>query len=127
MFDCLVVAAVKLGVRRKRPVQNQNDMLLSASTVDLFSFPSGHSTRACLAALLLINQYPLNYEWDILLAVWSVAVCLSRVLLGRHHVLDVLCGYLIGALQYTFFTTYLWLGPKTCQQIMQPIQEELHL
>jgi hypothetical protein len=30
------------------------------------------------------------------LVVWSLAVCVSRVLLGRHHLLDVACGVLIG-------------------------------
>ena len=30
---------------------------------------------------------------------WSLAVCTSRVLLGRHHVLDVAAGMVIGVVE----------------------------
>jgi len=41
---------------------------------------------------------------------WAVAVCVSRVLLRRHHILDVLGGVVIGYLEF-LLVGILWIGP----------------
>ena len=46
--------------------------------------------------------------------------------MGRHHVLDVLCGVVVGIIQF-YIVQYLWLSPELCEKIMLPILEELHL
>ena len=43
---------------RRRPAQNINDNFLEVS-VDKFSFPSGHATRAILLAIFFTYLYPL--------------------------------------------------------------------
>ena len=65
--------------------------------VDKFSFPSGHATRATMLALLFTLLSPLPFLLWIPFLAWAGAVAVSRVLLGRHHILDVVAGVVIGA------------------------------
>ena len=115
ILDLAVVGALKVAVRRKRPVYNEEDMFATVS-VDNYSFPSGHSTRAAMVAGLFASF--LSYGiWRILIGCWALCVSASRVILGRHHVSDVLCGVLIGLLQA--WTVYIiWLPTNTCQELL---------
>lgn len=121
ILDIIIVTTVKAVVKRQRPGHNQLDMLFTVS-VDKFSFPSGHTTRAAILACFLT----LNVFENDLLAVgcilWSAAVCLSRVFLGRHHVSDVLGGTVIGIVQYWLLKTVIWLPQDTCVNMMQFIK-----
>ena len=67
--------------------------------VDKFSFPSGHATRATMLALLFTLLSPLPLLLWIPFLAWAAAVAVSRVLLGRHHILDVVAGVIIGAIE----------------------------
>lgn len=96
-------------------------------SVDLFSFPSGHTTRAIMVAYFSVVHYSGGPLVDLLVLLWGVAVSLSRILLGRHHVLDVSVGAVIGVLQYRLLANYLWLSKETCEAWIRPIQEELHI
>ena len=58
ILDIVVVAVTKAFTRRRRPAQNINDNFLEVS-VDKFSFPSGHATRAILLAIFFTYLYPL--------------------------------------------------------------------
>ena len=115
MLDLAVVGAVKVLVRRKRPVYNEMDMFATIS-VDNYSFPSGHSTRAAMVTGLFA-MFMGNGFWRILIGCWALCVSASRVILGRHHVSDVLCGIIIGLLQsWTIYT--IWVPAETCQELL---------
>ena len=43
---------------------------------------------------------------------WGIAVMVSRVLLGRHHILDVLGGVLVGLLEYLVMCL-LWMDKES--------------
>lgn len=72
---------LKYTVNRSRP--NGND----------HSFPSGHTTSAFCCAYLISEHYP---QWSI--PAYSIAgsVGLSRIVLDKHYLGDVLGGVLIG-------------------------------
>ncbi|KAJ6655440.1 hypothetical protein lerEdw1_005140 [Lerista edwardsae] len=63
VLDVVLVAAVKGLVKRRRPAHNKMDMFATVS-VDKYSFPSGHATRAAmeLFALNLVGSDPQN-KW----------------------------------------------------------------
>ena len=65
-----------------------------------FSFPSGHSLNAFLFAVLLASllaHHPrLSQGWIYVPFMWAAGVCLSRVALGAHTLLDVAVGALAG-------------------------------
>ncbi|KAG5559326.1 hypothetical protein RHGRI_009013 [Rhododendron griersonianum] len=127
VLDLLLVGLTKHLVRRPRPVYNK-DMFLSFA-VDHWSFPSGHSSRVCFVAAFLslssaairdaIAQLRLSrveyvdklidsvgiddgaaVNLVVLVACsWAAATSISRVLLGRHFVCDVIAGALLGVLE----------------------------
>ena len=72
---------------------------MTVKMVDKFSFPSGHATRATMLAILFTLLYPLPFIFWLPCLAWAGAVAASRVLLGRHHILDVVAGVLIGAVE----------------------------
>jgi membrane-associated phospholipid phosphatase len=55
-----------------------------------------------LAALAWDGRCLVSVQWVQMAIVWAVAVSLSRVMLGRHHVLDVVAGSLVGVFQFWF-------------------------
>ena len=118
VLDIVIVAVLKAFTRRRRPAYDVDDQVFvvqictnekdsqyhpikvaTIKMVDKFSFPSGHATRATMLALLFTLLSPLPFLLWIPCIAWAGAVAVSRVLLGRHHILDVLAGVVIGAVE----------------------------
>ena len=116
VLDIVIVAVLKAFTRRRRPAYDVDDQVFTPRTmkyfcssysfkvatvkmVDKFSFPSGHATRATMLALLFTLLSPLPLLLWIPFLAWAAAVAVSRVLLGRHHILDVVAGVIIGAIE----------------------------
>ncbi len=86
---------LKRKTLRPRPYQVHSDIVCSATPLDPFSFPSGHTLHAVAFSIVVIAYYP----WLIwLLLPFSLAAASSRVVLGLHYPSDVLAGALIGVL-----------------------------
>lgn len=100
LLDILVIAPVKVIFKRKRPDSDSGKMLGSVSQIDEYAFPSGHASRAVSLTTMYVIIFSLSPTATILWIMWAVGVCLSRVLLGRHHVIDVIVGMMVGLLVY---------------------------
>lgn len=68
----------------------------------MFSFPSGHASRAVFVAYFFTNLFTLPLLFIPIVLAWATAVCLSRLLLNRHHILDVLSGVALGLFEGWF-------------------------
>lgn len=123
LLDIAVVAIIKAFTRRRRPSYNVDDQYATVKLVDKFSFPSGHSTRAVMLAALLTLVAPINFILWLPLVAWAGAVCVSRVLLGRHHILDVVAGVLIGLLQAVVMG-WMWRSEEQTKYIMSLFGDE---
>ncbi|GAB6031463.1 Phosphatidic acid phosphatase type 2 domain containing [Chamberlinius hualienensis] len=110
LLDCFFVAVIKAAVRRGRPAENANDMFATIS-LDGYSFPSGHASRAVLLFLIFHYKCELAILYISTLGLWSIFVCLSRILLARHHISDVLFGCALGYLEFRLLRN-LWIGPE---------------
>ena len=75
-----------------------------------------------LAALLTLVA-PINFILWLPLVAWAGAVCVSRVLLGRHHILDVVAGVLIGLLQAVVMG-WMWRSEEQTKYIMSLFGDE---
>ena len=118
IIDLAVVGSLKTLVRRRRPVYNVDDMFATVS-IDRYSFPSGHTTRVVMVAFLFTHYW--TNRFDIRLGfIWAATVALSRVVLGRHHVSDVIGGAVIGYLQYCLVLKY-WLTQEALEQIFNAL------
>ena len=127
LVDLAIVGSCKLLMRRQRPAHNKKDMIQVIRLVDKYSFPSGHTTRAVSMALFITTYFPMSSILQYCIYSWCVVLAASRVMLGRHHVLDVGCGCIIGVLQYVLTVHYCWIPKDTCEWLIRPIQEELHI
>lgn len=94
--DIIYVALIKAYFRRRRPTYAKQEDQLTVS-VDKHSFPSGHASRAVYFALFAAHLGSIS---GFIIWFWSISVVVSRVLLGRHHVFDVIAGSLLGLLEY---------------------------
>ncbi|KAL5728241.1 hypothetical protein ACHQM5_001353 [Ranunculus cassubicifolius] len=119
ILDLLLVGLIKFTIKRPRPVYNKGMHLTVA--VDHWSFPSGHSSRVCFIGSYLyfsiesivdafgkLGDVGLGSEGRIVkyfvlvVCFWSMLTSMSRVLLGRHFVFDVIAGAFLGVLNALF-------------------------
>lgn len=100
LVDLNIVGLTKAVFRRSRPAINIEDDVLTVS-VDKYSFPSGHATRAIMLLLYLtLNVFTASSCYQTCTIMWASTVVMSRILIGRHHVSDVVAGVIIGALVF---------------------------
>jgi undecaprenyl-diphosphatase len=93
LLTALVVFVVKKVVRRRRP---EGEWGKFYRLTDPHSFPSGHTVRAVMLALIFLGLGPL---WlGLLLLVWAPLVGLARIAMGVHYLSDVLAGMVLGLL-----------------------------
>ncbi|XP_062413090.1 polyisoprenoid diphosphate/phosphate phosphohydrolase PLPP6 [Sardina pilchardus] len=116
VLDLILVGIVKAVVRRRRPSHNRMDMFATFS-VDRYSFPSGHATRAAMCARFVLAHLVLAAPLRVLTLLWAALVGLSRVLLGRHNVTDVAFGFAMGYFQYNLVEA-LWMSPAALHGLM---------
>jgi len=87
----VVVMSTKFLVRRKRPEGEWGGIYRST---DPHSFPSGHSARAFLIAVIALGLGPVGLA--VALCVWAPLVALARVAMGVHYVSDIVAGAVFG-------------------------------
>ncbi|PIC18651.1 hypothetical protein B9Z55_024468 [Caenorhabditis nigoni] len=93
-MDLILVAIIKFYIHRDRPLKTY--LKYMEHTVDIYSFPSGHCSRAAMIVVMFYNYHPLLAIPFIPL---PFIVGLSRVALGRHYITDVLAGVFFGFLE----------------------------
>ncbi|KAK4877149.1 hypothetical protein RN001_009655 [Aquatica leii] len=122
ILDVVFVVILKAYVRRRRPMANTDDMLGQLGP-DKFSFPSGHASRAVYIAYFFINLYPLSMLTFPPLLAWATSICISRILLNRHHILDVVCGVLLGIFE-GWLLGLLWLSQESSMWMWSSLSDE---
>lgn len=121
-LDVVFVGVIKAYVRRRRPAANVDDAIAERGP-DKFSFPSGHASRAVFVTFFFINLYPLSIIFMPPLLAWSTSICLSRILMNRHHILDVVAGVLLGLFE-GLFLSLIWLDDSTAKWIISFLSDE---
>lgn len=120
ILDIVVCAIIKAVVRRRRPIP-MNKLLEIGP--DKFSFPSGHASRAVMIAFILTYVSPVSMFLYPPILAWAYAVSISRVLVERHYILDVVAGATIGILQ-GLFMSLIWLSQTTSASILSSLSDE---
>ncbi|KYM82322.1 Presqualene diphosphate phosphatase [Atta colombica] len=110
LFDIIVVAVLKAVTRRRRPTSNDDPFSLGP---DKYSFPSGHSSRSAFVVYFFFNLWPISLIYSPPLLAWSFSVCMSRLLMRRHYILDVFGGILLGIFE-GLLIGYIYLEQETC-------------
>lgn len=120
ILDIIAIAVIKAFVRRRRPVPMNK---LQAIGPDKYSFPSGHASRAVLIAFILMYLDPVSIIFYPPLLAWITSVSISRVIVERHYILDVLAGIGIGILE-GLFMAILWLSQSTSASLLSSLSNE---
>ena len=109
MFDVLIIAFLKFNFKRTRPKQVSIKLATGHDlSVDKYSFPSGHASRAVMLSPLIINLFQFQSGLTpFILYLVTILVCFSRFLLARHFLSDVLVGMAIGIVNYLIVFTFL--------------------
>ncbi|HSB67546.1 MAG TPA: phosphatase PAP2 family protein [Anaerolineales bacterium] len=88
-----IVFVVKRLVPRRRP---EGEWGKFYRMTDPGSFPSGHTVRAFMLAMVMLGLGPL---WlGLVILIWAPLVGLARVAMGVHYLSDVLAGMVLGLL-----------------------------
>lgn len=111
---------LKAVTRRRRPTVNDD---VFAVGPDKYSFPSGHASRATFIVYFLFYLWPISLIYALPLLGWSFSVCMSRILMRRHHIIDVLVGIILGMLE-GLLMDYIYLKEDTCVSLISWITEE---
>ena len=113
-FTDQVTNVFKDGFQRPRPCRAygvKNLMRFIAPRCGKYGFFSGHSSNsmavAVFAGLLLRPYYK---KLIFLLLFWSAVVAYSRIYVGVHYPIDIICGMLFGALAgFSFYKLQIYL------------------
>ena len=118
-MDVLIIAPLKAITRRRRPGKNDPFEI----GPDKFSFPSGHASRCSYIVCFFLHNWPVHFMFIPPLLCWSVCVCISRILMRRHHLLDIGVGAMLGILE-AYFIGLIYLEKKTCTDIIWWLTDE---
>lgn len=116
ILDVMTVAGVQSLVKRRGPWE-MSPGFLDCVAMDKYSFPAAHASRAAMVSKFLLSHLVLAVPLRILLVLWAFLVGMSRVLLGKHHLTDMVCGFALGMLHFSLMET-VWLSSNTCQTII---------
>ena len=62
-----------------------------------YGFVSSHAANVFGVATFLSNQFK-HFRWSLFLFAWAALIAYSRVYLGVHYPLDIICGAMLGIL-----------------------------
>ncbi|XP_069001436.1 inactive phospholipid phosphatase 7-like [Embiotoca jacksoni] len=116
VLDLMTVAGIQKLVKRKGP-WDFPPTFLDYVAMDTYSFPAAHASRAVMVSKFLLTHLVLAVPLRILLYLWAVLMGVSRVLLGKHHLSDVSCGFALGFLHFSLVES-VWLDSATCQTLI---------
>ncbi|XP_034047673.1 inactive phospholipid phosphatase 7 [Thalassophryne amazonica] len=116
ILDIMTVAGVQRLVKRRGPWEMAPGFL-DCVAMDVYSFPAAHASRAAMVSKFLLSHLVLAVPLRILLVLWAFLVGVSRVLLGTHHLTDMVCGFALGLLHFSLMET-VWLSSSTCQTLI---------
>jgi undecaprenyl-diphosphatase len=81
-----------------------------------FSFPSGHASNSIILVFYFAYFVNPRRKWTIaLMVVWSLLMAYTRLYLGVHYPLDLLCGFLMGSI---FSLLFIWIWNKVEKRTM---------
>ncbi|XP_024874297.1 uncharacterized protein LOC112456157 [Temnothorax curvispinosus] len=120
LLDIILVTVLKAATRRRRPTVNDDPFAIGP---DKYAFPSGHASRAAFVVYFFFYLWPVPWLYTPPLLAWLFSVCVSRLMMRRHHILDVVAGVLLGSFE-GLIIGYIYLEQATCVNLISWITDE---
>lgn len=102
---------VKNTIQRLRPCNNEeiSGIMRIVKSSNTFSFFSGHASNTMGVTVFLFFLFKSQFKYLGFLFLWPLIFAYSRIYLGLHYPLDIICGYIFGA--FSGFLAYkIYLG-----------------
>jgi len=114
---------VKELVQRIRPCNDDTVIMrdiMECSPKDSFSFTSSHATNHFALSFIMIYLIPFfrTTGWKLLLIFWAATIAYAQVYVGRHFLLDVACGAILGT---TIASLMAWLFKYLQKKFIIPV------
>lgn len=94
LIGVAVLYALRMSVKRRRPIGDMPDEFAIVPVIEKYSFPSGHAMRNFIFPVMI---YPLYGAWaSALLACFAAVVVSARVYLRLHYPSDIFAGAALG-------------------------------
>lgn len=97
-FNALINNIIKYIISRPRPIHVDawDGIIRTLEEYDAsYSFFSAHSSNSFCVAVFS-SLFFRNKRYSIIISLWAVSVAYSRIYVGKHYPLDVLCGIFFG-------------------------------
>lgn len=120
ILDIIIIAVLKATFRRRRPADTKDMMTIGP---DKFSFPSGHASRSVFVLLFFTALSPISQIWWLPLSAWCACVCLSRLIIQRHYLLDIVAGIAVGCVEACLLYL-LWIGESTAEDFINYVSND---
>ncbi|XP_063987192.1 polyisoprenoid diphosphate/phosphate phosphohydrolase PLPP6 [Diachasmimorpha longicaudata] len=120
LMDIFLIAILKAVTRRRRPMKSDDPFAVGP---DKYSFPSGHASRTTFITYFFINLWPVSFVFIPPLLAWTISVCISRLLMRRHHLLDIIAGIVLGLLNGLLIGV-MYLEADTCLGLVSWLTDE---
>ena len=101
-ITAIITQTLKWLIRRERPEGEWGQLY---RMTDPHSFPSGHSSRVAMLAVLALALGPAWFS--LLLLLWAPLVALARVAMGVHYLSDILAGAALGIVVGSLLTFFM--------------------
>lgn len=114
---------LKNSFERLRPNRDPaiNEVIRILKNNSSFSFVSGHATTSMAVSVLMYLTLRKSYPYTWLFFIWPLMFAYSRIYIGVHFPLDVICGALLGLLiGYVFYLISLKLMAYMDHRLKQP-------
>jgi undecaprenyl-diphosphatase len=114
---------LKDSFERLRPNNDPsvNSMIRILKNNKSFSFVSGHATTSMAVSMLMFLTLRKSFPYTWLFFIWPLIFAYSRIYIGVHFPMDVLCGALLGAgIGYLFYFLSLRMFSYMDQRATQP-------
>lgn len=115
VFTDQVTNLFKNGFQRLRPCNSPdiNTAIRLVKTSGSYSFFSGHAANSMAVATFIYLVMKPHFKYLFLLFLWPLVFAYSRIYLGLHYPIDILCGYLFGIFSgYTFYKAHQYFQKK---------------
>jgi undecaprenyl-diphosphatase len=93
---------IKENIQRIRPCNDpvfKKQVFLRAPCGSGYSFTSSHATNHfALATFIILGLGTFIRKWRYLILFWAISIGFAQIYVGVHYPLDVLVGFLLGAL-----------------------------
>lgn len=112
----------KNGFQRLRPGSDPDlaHLIRAVQTRKSFSFISGHASNSMASAMFLYMVLKPHVRYMGFIFLWPLIFAYSRIYLGLHYPLDILCGYIWGILM----ALLMWQVYKRSHKQIFPHEQE---